>query len=79
MTREEEEGKVSEDRVGKTAASGFGILPRAKTDPFRGPWTHPELKTRLDLPFRGGRAYVARWPENQKEIPAQTPFAEFES
>ena len=57
--------KVSEDRVGKTAASGFGILRRGKTDPFRGPWKHPALKARLDLPFRGGREYVTGWPEKQ--------------
>jgi hypothetical protein len=57
--------KVSDDRVRKTAASGFGILRRGKTDPFRNPWKHPALKTRLDIPFRGGRVYVTGWPESE--------------
>ena len=42
----------------------------------RGAWctpaprsTHPTLKTRLGLPFRGGRLYVAGWPKNQNGNP----------
>lgn len=29
------------------------FLWRSKTDPFSGPWKHPALKTRPDIPFRG--------------------------
>ena len=54
-------GKVSEDGIGKTATSGFGILRRRKTDPLRGPWKRPALKTRRDLAFRGGRTYLNDW------------------
>jgi hypothetical protein len=57
--------KGYEDRVGKMVAWGFGILRRGETDPFHGSWKHPALKTRLDLPFRGGRVYVAGWPVDQ--------------
>lgn len=49
---------MSEDRVGKAATSGLGILRRGKTDPFRGPWKHPALKARLDIEFRGARVYI---------------------
>jgi hypothetical protein len=52
------EGKVSEERVGKTATSGLEILRRGKTDPFRGSWKLPALKARLDLEFRAGRVYI---------------------
>jgi hypothetical protein len=38
---------------------------RRRTDPFRGPWKLPALKTRLDLASRGGRVYVTNWPENE--------------
>ncbi len=38
---------------------------KGKTDPFRGPWKRPALKTRLDIPFRGGRVYVAGRPESE--------------
>ena len=57
--------KVCEDRVGKAAVSGFGILRRRKTDPFRGPWKHPALKARLDIGFRGARVYITDRPENE--------------
>jgi hypothetical protein len=46
---------VWEDNVGKTAASGFGILRKGKTDPFRGSWKHPAPKARLNHEFRGVR------------------------
>ena len=49
---------MSEDRVGKTPTSGFGILRRRKTDPFRGPCKHPALEARLDIEFRGARVYI---------------------
>jgi Protein of unknown function (DUF3096) len=49
---------VSEDKLGKTATSSFGILRRRKTDPFRGPWKHPALQTRLTIAFSGGQVYV---------------------
>jgi hypothetical protein len=59
-------GRKSVGGIGQRAAvSGFGILRRRKTDPFRGPWKHPALKTRLDLAFRGGRVYVTGRPENE--------------
>ncbi len=54
------EGKLG---VRRTAASGLAILQRGKTDSFRGPWKHPALKTRLDIPFRGGRVHVTGRPE----------------
>jgi hypothetical protein len=53
-----EEGKVSEERVGKTATLGLRSLRRHKTDLFRGSWKHPELKARLDIEFRGARVYI---------------------
>jgi len=50
---------VSEERVGKTATSGLGILRIEKTDHFRGPLKHTSLKARLDIEFRGARVYIA--------------------
>jgi hypothetical protein len=57
--------QLREESVGKTAASGFGIFRRGKTDPFCGPWKHPALKTRLDLAFSGSRVYVTGQSENE--------------
>ncbi len=64
-TREVGEGKVPDESVGKAAVSGLGILLRGRTDPFRGPWKHPALKTRLDLAFRGGRGYFTGGSERE--------------
>jgi len=58
---------VSEDRAGKTAALGFGILRRRKTRAFRGPWKRPALKARLDIEFRGAWVYITSWAKTQKE------------
>ncbi len=59
------EGKEWEESIGKGAVSGFGILGRGKTGPFRGPWKDPALKTQLDLVFRGRQVYVTGRPENE--------------
>ena len=48
---------MSEDRIGKTATSGFGILRRCKADPFRCPLKHLGLKARLDIEFGGAQVY----------------------
>jgi hypothetical protein len=66
-TKDTEAGGLQfrKESVGKTAALGFGILRRRKTDPFVGPWKHLGLQTRLDLAFRGGRAYITTRPENE--------------
>jgi hypothetical protein len=66
MRREARDGKVSEESVGVAVVSGVAILRRGKTDLFRGPWKHPELKTRLDLAFRGGQVYVTGQSESEK-------------
>ena len=56
---------MPDESVGKAAVSGLGILRRGRTDPFRGPWKHPALKTRLDLAFRGGRGYFTGGSERE--------------
>jgi hypothetical protein len=43
------EEKTEDTYLDSSAASKLG----------RGPWEHPALKARLDLPLRGGRVYVA--------------------
>jgi hypothetical protein len=60
---------VSDESVGKAAVSGFGIFRRGKTDPFRGPWKQPALKTRLGLAVRAGRVYVTGQSENENGNP----------
>jgi hypothetical protein len=57
MRREARDEKVSEESVGVAGASGVGILRRGKTAPFRGPWEHPGLQTRLTMVFSGEQIY----------------------
>jgi hypothetical protein len=58
VSREAAVGKVSEARVEGGPVSGFGILRRGTSGPFRGPWMHLALQTRLTIAFSGGQAYV---------------------
>jgi hypothetical protein len=45
VTREDGEGKVSEESGGKEAVTAVGILGRGRTGPLRERWKHPALKT----------------------------------
>jgi hypothetical protein len=67
--------KAPEDRVIKTATSGFGFPRKRKTDPFRGPWKHPALKAGLDLTLEalGCTVYVGQMLK--KEILEGDSFA----
>jgi hypothetical protein len=50
-------GKVSDGSVGKAAVSHPGIPRGQRTDPFRGSWKLPAVRTRLDLAFKGSQVY----------------------
>ena len=54
---------MSEESVGKAAVRALGLSGEGKTDPFRDPWKHGALKTRLDFAFRDGAAYITGRPE----------------
>jgi hypothetical protein len=47
----------------KSGSFGLWESRRSRTGSFGGRWRHRALKTRLDVPFRGGRVYVIGWPE----------------
>ena len=49
---------MPEDSVEKSAASGFGILWRGKTDLFRGSRNAPVMNARLDIEFRDALVYI---------------------
>jgi len=59
---------VSEELVGKTAVSGFGIPGEVRLTPSVIRGKRPALKTRQALPFRDGRMYVTGRPENEDAI-----------
>ena len=61
---------MSEESVGKAAFLGFGILRRGKTEPFRGPWKQPALKTRLDLQSEAVAGMLMVGLKIKTEIPA---------
>ena len=56
-------GKSVGARVARVAVAVFGVLVRGTNDPFRGPWKHLALQTRLKTAFSGGQVYLFGGPE----------------
>jgi len=50
---------VSQTQVERGAVAVFGVLARGTNGPFRGPWKHLAVQTRLPVAFNWGQAYVA--------------------
>jgi hypothetical protein len=54
---------VSETRVDRGAVVAFGVLATGTNGPFRGPWKHLVLQTRLTIALGGGQEYIMGRPE----------------
>jgi hypothetical protein len=54
MTRKAEEGKMSQESMGKAAVSGSGISGNGRTGPFRNYCKHPALETEFVHCMRTG-------------------------
>ena len=49
---------MSETQVDRGAVAAFGVLAIGTNGPFRGPWKHLALQTRLTIALGGGQEYI---------------------